>query len=334
MKPDLVTILLPSLNARQFLPERVDSLLAQTYTNWQAIILDSFSTDGTWEYFEGIAARDSRFTLYQIPKEGLYRALNRGIELADGEFLHIATCDDTMEPSFLQETVKSLQDTPAAGISATDVRFIDESGGDYIALHNGEGYVRSAQVGQRPNTINIRETPHDSYLHLSTHSVYFSLTQLLIRKSHLTPSDLFRTDVGSAADFGWLMNLTSHTSTVHIPSKSATWRIHGAQLSLTADPKRNQVIANFCFEFLKMTGMSAYKCFLFSLPAMKLQTYDGATERLPSGTYAKTGIFLIVALVTHPFSVAKSLRLAKFGTADLKTSWISFLMFLFGHANK
>src|SRR5712664_3846678 len=98
-----VSILLPSLNAREFLEARIDSLLNQRFTDWEAIVLDSQSTDGTWEFFRSVAGSDSRFRLHQIPREGLYAALNRGIELADGEFLQIATCDDTMSPEFLAE---------------------------------------------------------------------------------------------------------------------------------------------------------------------------------------------------------------------------------------
>src|ERR1700694_227515 len=104
----LVSILLPSLNARQFLEARIESLLAQSVSDWEAIVLDSQSTDGSWEYFKSIAATDSRFRLNQIPRHGLYAALNRGVQLATGEFLHVATCDDTMEPEFLAEMLAAL----------------------------------------------------------------------------------------------------------------------------------------------------------------------------------------------------------------------------------
>src|SRR5438477_13187435 len=95
-----VSVLLPSLNAREFLEPRIDSLLKQTFTDWEGIVLDSQSTDGSWEFFKSIARNDSRIRLHQIPREGLYAALNRGIDLTRGEFLHIATCDDAMSPEF------------------------------------------------------------------------------------------------------------------------------------------------------------------------------------------------------------------------------------------
>jgi glycosyltransferase involved in cell wall biosynthesis len=129
-----VSILLPSLNAREFLEARIDSLLNQTFTDWEAIVLDSQSTDGTWEFFKSIASSDSRFRLHQIPRKGLYAALNRGLDLATGEFLHIATCDDTMAPEFLSEMLRAFSHCPEAGIAASDV-FSSISMGGAFTFH-------------------------------------------------------------------------------------------------------------------------------------------------------------------------------------------------------
>jgi glycosyltransferase involved in cell wall biosynthesis len=116
MSTPKISILLPCLNARPFLNERIESILTQTFSDWEAIVLDSYSTDGSWEFFTSIASTDPRFRLYQVPQDGLYAALNRGMELARGEFLHIATCDDTMAPEFLTEMLKACAQYPEAGI--------------------------------------------------------------------------------------------------------------------------------------------------------------------------------------------------------------------------
>src|SRR6266568_3825915 len=129
----LVSILLPSLNACQFLDARIESLLTQSFSNWEAIVLDSHSSDGSWEFFKSIASTDSRFRLYQVPRDGLYAALNRGMQLASGEFLHIATCDDTMAPEFLTEMLHALSRCPEAGIAACDVLLINRDGNELSA---------------------------------------------------------------------------------------------------------------------------------------------------------------------------------------------------------
>ena len=189
-----VSVLLPSLNAREFLEPRIDSLLKQTFTNWEAIVLDSQSTDGSWEFFQSIAKTDSRFRLHQIPREGLYAALNRGLDLATGEFLHVATADDSMSPEFLTEMLQALARCSKAGIAACDVLLIDRNGNELSRKHLAGRLSRRAATnllslenvrtgfpGERQRDINYRPVPHDCLLHFDGRSVYLSLNQLVVR---------------------------------------------------------------------------------------------------------------------------------------------------------
>lgn len=252
MSPPTVSILLPCLNAAPFLEERIDSILGQTFSNWEAIVLDSYSTDGSWEFFKSIASTDPRFRLYQIPREGLYAALNRGVPMAAGEFLHVATCDDTMVPEFLAELLRAFTLCPQAGIAACDVRLINRDGGELTA-EDMASYLPTESINDllglstvrcaypRPEqqlTLNYRPPPHDCLLHFSTKSVYFSLTQLLIRTAMAQSIEPFDTAVGSIADLGWLVRLTNLAGTVHVPQKLAMWRFCGNQLSIQPDRLR------------------------------------------------------------------------------------------------
>src|ERR1700726_1056019 len=167
-----VSILLPCLNARPFLQARVESLLGQTHTDWEAIVLDSFSEDGSWEFFQSVASTDRRFRLSQIPREGIYAALNRGLELATGEFLHIATCDDTMAPEFLLEMLHALSRCPEAAIAACDALLINRNGNELSAQDLvgrltrrasknllSLDIVRTAFPGEAQRNINYRPVP-------------------------------------------------------------------------------------------------------------------------------------------------------------------------------
>jgi len=258
-----VSILLPSLNLRKFVEARVDSLAKQTFTGWEAIVLDSQSTDGSWEFFESVAKTDSRFHLYQIPREGLYAALNRGLDLATGEFLYIAPCDDTMAPEFFTQMIDALERWPEAGIAVCDCLFINQNGHELraedmshrLSKRQIRNLLRSGNVraslspGSRRKT-NYRPPPHDCLLHFTGRSVYFSLTQLLIRTASAKAAGSFETNVGSAADFGWLVRLTSLTGSVHLPKRLATWRFHGDQLSLRRDNTRLSAMSRMCREIL------------------------------------------------------------------------------------
>ena len=249
--PPKVSILLPSLNAREFLEPRIDSLLNQRLTDWEAIVLDSQSTDGAWEFFKSVAQRDSRFRLHQIAREGLYAALNRGLDLATGQFLHVATCDDTMAPEFLSEMLEALARCPKAGVAASDVLLINCEG-DELSAKDVRGVltkratknllslsiVRTAFPDEIEQTINYRPVPHDCLLHFDGRSVYLSLNQLVVRTALAKAAGPFETTIGSVADFSWLLRLTSSTGSIHVPKKLAMWRFHGNQLSLRPDLSR------------------------------------------------------------------------------------------------
>ena len=246
-----VSVLLPSLDAREFLEPRIDSLLKQTFTNWEAIVLDSQSTDGSWEFFQSIAKTDSRFRLHQIPREGLYAALNRGLDLATGEFLHVATADDSMSPEFLTEMLQALARCSKAGIAACDVLLIDRNGNELSRKHLAGRFsrraarnllslenVRTGFPDEPQRNINYRPVPHDCLLHFDGRSVYLSLNQLVVRMTLAKAAGPFETTVGSVADFGWLLRLTGSTGSVHVPKRLAMWRYHGNQLSLRPDLSR------------------------------------------------------------------------------------------------
>jgi glycosyltransferase involved in cell wall biosynthesis len=249
MHTSRVSILLPCFNGQPFLRECIESLLKQTHSNWQAIVLDSYSTDGSWQFLRSVASGDSRFQLYQIPRDGLYAALNRGIQLATGEFLHIATADDKIRPEFLETLLDLLGACPEAGIAACDVRLINRDGGDLTAKDMAGylpaetiadilslGTVRCASpLGSRQRHANYRPPPHDCLLHYSAKSVYFSLNQLMIRTQLAKAMKPFDTTVGSIGDIDWLLRLNSLTGTVHLPQKLAMWRFHGRQLSVRQD---------------------------------------------------------------------------------------------------
>jgi glycosyltransferase involved in cell wall biosynthesis len=318
-----VSILLPSLNARKFLDSRVDSLLKQTFVDWEAIILDSQSTDGSWEFFNLVAQTDSRFRLYRIPREGVYTALNRGLELVTGEFLHIAPCDDTMAPEFLAEMIEAFGHWPDAGVAVCDCLFINQDGHELLARDTigqlsrrrikrllRSGNVRSSIPAVRQRNVNYRPPPHDCLLHFTGRSVYFSLTQLLIRTAVAKATGPFETSVGSVADFGWLVRLTSLTASVHMPKKLATWRFHGEQLSMRRDDSRVTAMSKMCRTILPEIRrryprlLSSNDCELLLLP---YKTILAKSAFRLVGCWLEALARLCRMLAAHPLATLRAL---------------------------
>jgi|694.fasta_scaffold55245_4 teichuronic acid biosynthesis glycosyltransferase TuaG len=99
------SVITPVLNGLKHVPSYVECLKRQTYTNWEAIVIDDGSTDGTNELLQELTAGDSRFryTYNTLPRQvpGPYQARNVGLELVRGEFICFLDIDDYWLPNKL-----------------------------------------------------------------------------------------------------------------------------------------------------------------------------------------------------------------------------------------
>ena len=103
----LVSIIIPTYNRAHLIGETLDSILAQTYTNWECIIIDDGSSDDTLEVIDNYIKKDNRFQYYRRPVErskGPNVCRNFGYELSKGEYINWFDSDDVMLPTFLEKT--------------------------------------------------------------------------------------------------------------------------------------------------------------------------------------------------------------------------------------
>jgi len=104
----LVSIIIPSYNVERYLSDACDSVLAQTYSNWEAIIVDDGSSkDNTAKVAESYCEKDSRFIYIYQENKGLSGARKTGIDAAKGEFIQFLDADDALMPERLQEMVNA-----------------------------------------------------------------------------------------------------------------------------------------------------------------------------------------------------------------------------------
>ena len=222
-----VSILLPNLNNRNYLDERIDCIFSQTFTDWELVIVDNYSDDGAWEFFKKVAGADSRVRISQAPRNGMYANWNNCIKQARGEYIYIATSDDTMMPECLECLVNALEAYPQCDIAHCCLKIIDEHGNPFHTQWAQWELVRF--YGDLIQRIHIRKAPYDGFVHAGWGCVYMSITQLLIRSSLFDKIGLFRNDLGSLADFEWEMRAALISDVIHFPKYLATWRRHPAQ---------------------------------------------------------------------------------------------------------
>jgi len=231
-----VSICVPNLNTRPFLPERFQTIREQSLNDWELLVYDSHSTDGAWEYICELAAEEPRMRAWQGPREGTPGSWSPCVAKARGEYVYIATSDDTMPPDCLEKLVAALDAHPGCDVAHCRLMPIDEHGNE-VSERSRWWSTRSVfaqSSGPLLDVPHIRRAPFDGLLHLSGKSVYISITQLLIRRSLFDRIGLFESTWGSVGDFNWSMRAGLAASTVHVPDTWGGWRLHSAQATATA----------------------------------------------------------------------------------------------------
>lgn len=224
----LVSICLPNLNMRPFLDARMASIMAQTLGDWELIVCDSHSEDGAWEFFQQFR-HDRRVQLHQVPREGVYAGWNECLRRARGEYVYVATSDDTAEPRLLERMVGLLERHRDVDLAVCRFEFIDQAGAPMRPVP-----LREVGTFYDP----WRDVPHrrSGLLEFVVHvgldcPSWTTITSVVFRRRLIEKVGFFRTDCGTSADRLWAMRAALVTDTLSVPEVLATWRWHAAQAS-------------------------------------------------------------------------------------------------------
>lgn len=122
-----VTVLMPTYNAERYLRDAIDSILSQTWTDFELLVIDDGSTDQSPKLVRSYG--DPRVRLTRNERNlGIIKSLNRGISLARGEFVARMDGDDVSLPERLERQVRYLEANPQIDILGTELEMMDEEG--------------------------------------------------------------------------------------------------------------------------------------------------------------------------------------------------------------
>lgn len=125
---DKVTVVTPSWNSEKYIGSTIKSVQAQTYTNWEMIIVDDCSTDATVEIIKKASEEDSRIKLLVQPENGgAAKARTRSMLAGTGRFVAYLDADDIWKPDKLEKQLKFMKEKKC-GFSCTSYEVIDDAG--------------------------------------------------------------------------------------------------------------------------------------------------------------------------------------------------------------
>ena len=124
MERALVSVIVPVFNSAALLPECLDSLASQTYSNIEVLLVDDGSEDGSAGICDTYAALDSRFRVFHQPNKGVSAARNLALENVRGEWICFTDSDDTVRPDYLER----LLDAVSNGYKLAECGFVEVGG--------------------------------------------------------------------------------------------------------------------------------------------------------------------------------------------------------------
>lgn len=192
-----ISIIIPVYNTSKVINRTLRSVEQQTYLNYEMIIVNDGSTDGTKELLDKyVASHDNNIIIHHQENKGVSAARNKGIELASGEFICFLDSDDTYAPTFLEKILSHIQKTDTKAVFC----FYNKIDGDQITCYEAK-YSDKNQISTflEPNG-------------------YFTFCAMLLHKNILSENDIkFNEKLKLAEDILFTIQVMNKTKLDCVP---------------------------------------------------------------------------------------------------------------------
>ncbi|MGE4472028.1 MAG: glycosyltransferase [Sulfuricurvum sp.] len=210
-----VSVILTSYNQAKYIHQAIDSVLNQTYTDFEFLIWDDASTDNSWDIIESY--RDERIKVFrnETSKRGIH-ALNKGIlEETDGKYIAVHHADDVWEPTKLEKQVAYLESHPDIGAVFTNAMAIDENGATFEDKDHFYYSIFNQPNRSRYEWLNFFFYQGNALCHPS----------VLIRKECYDECGLYRFGLAQIGDFDMWIRLCMKYDIHVIPDQLVRFRV-------------------------------------------------------------------------------------------------------------
>ena len=217
--PPKISVILPVYNGEKYLAEAIDSILSQTYQNFELIIINDCSSDRTPEIISSFT--DERIRIINNPSNmKISRSLNKGIELAQGQFIARMDADDISLPERFQKQVAFLENYPDIGVVGSWIRRIDEKG----------NFINNMFRETRPETIKWDLFFGSPIAHPS----------VMMRAEVVRSSGGYSIDAFGCEDYELWTRLIKITRFANLPENLLLYRIHSENVSSKYRPEQDR----------------------------------------------------------------------------------------------
>lgn len=213
-----LSVALTVYNAERYVAAAVESILGQTYRDYEFVIVDDGSTDGSRALLEGFARGDERIRLVSRPNTGISQARNETLDMARGEFYAIMDADDIAEPQRLERQIQYLEANPSCVCV-----------GGWFEVIDGAGRL-----------LTVLQPPvHDEDIQAALLEGHAAICQpaSMLRKAAIERVGRFDKDLAPAEDLDLYLKLGEIGKLANLPETLLKYRMH-AQSASSCDRQR------------------------------------------------------------------------------------------------
>jgi len=199
-----VSVIIPSYNRADYLPQAIGSILAQTYPVTEIIVVDDGSTDDTLNV---VQRYQGRVRFYVQNHSGVAAARNKGLELAHGDVIAWCDADDVWETDFLKATVSMLDRNP-----------------NLDGVYGGVAHIDSD--GQRLPQVNCIAVPPKQLHRALSDECFLQTTAVVLRKKCFDQAGPFDAEFQICEDYDMWLRLSKRFTIVGVPRPLINYRVH------------------------------------------------------------------------------------------------------------
>ena len=263
--PIKISVIIPCYNQACYLPEAVESVVRQTYTNWECIIVNDGSSDNTVEVANQLIAKypDRKIRFIDKPHSGVSDTRNTGVEVSTGEWILPLDSDDMFEPSFMQRAVDLVNREPKVDIIFSNMQEFGASNGEWIPDEYSREQVLATdtmpyaslyrkelwhKVGGYDRPLSIIRQPEDwsFWISCSKHNVVVRRIKEKLFLYRVHPESTYLTKIKPNRRLAWAFVATCHPDLYSPQALVEAWRL----ISECTDDVYGRIIeaADRCYE--------------------------------------------------------------------------------------
>ena len=281
MQRGLVSVVIPNYNYAHFLREAIDSVLAQTYSDIEIIVVDDGSSDASSEVLESYGKRVR--TVFQ-KNQGVSAARNNGAEISRGEFIAFLDADDSWLPAKLEKQSEIFAADPELGMVHVGFVEIDEAGRELLERTNGlEGRVA------------------EELLRFERSVILGGGSGIMVRREAFVVVGGFDLRMSTSADWDFFYRISSGYSVGFVPEVLLKYRVHALNMHGNIVAMEHDMMLGFEKAFAA-DRMANRRTFYGNLHKTLSASYFRA------GKYADFGRHVIQSIWNRPFNIGYFLQ--------------------------